>query len=259
MLATGISIRRPPRNAEASRHSAGFRVHHGPSAAPDLPLIGDMERFNDLDIPRTLEEVLVPQHLALVVYDVQVGILNQIADSDLVLAQVRRVLDAARAARIRTFFTRHMSLPKPLMGRAQIRQAMAWQRLETATDIRSPFLRDTPPFEIVPELAPTANEAVFEKVAMSAFVGTPLDQVLRDCDVRAFAIVGVALEVGIEPTVRHGADLGYIPVLVADACGSGDPEAGDRSLASLRFAGDVLITDVDTVVQLIGRSSNPAQ
>lgn len=30
---------------------------------------------------------------------------------------------------------------------------------------------------------------------------------------------------------------------------------GERSLASLRFAGDALITEVDTVVQLMGRSS----
>ena len=45
---------------------------------------------------------------------------------------------------------------------------------------------------------------------------------LRDCGVRAYIIAGVALEVGIEPTVRHSADLGYVPVVVRDACGGGD-------------------------------------
>jgi nicotinamidase-related amidase len=75
---------------------------------------------------------------------------------------------------------------------------------------------------------------------------------MRDCQLVAFAIVGVALEVGIEPTVRHGADLGYIPVVVADACGSGNLVAGKRSLDSLAFAGDAMITDTATFCRTVG-------
>ena len=41
------------------------------------------------------------------------------------------------------------------------------------------------------------------------------------------------MEIGIEPTVRHGADLGYIPVVVSDACGFGHCDAAARSIASL--------------------------
>jgi nicotinamidase-related amidase len=67
---------------------------------------------------------------------------------------------------------------------------------------------------------------VIDKITMSAFEGTPLDIVVRDCGVRAYLIVGVALEVGIEPTVRHSADLGCIPIVVRDACGAGDAVAG---------------------------------
>jgi nicotinamidase-related amidase len=78
---------------------------------------------------------------------------------------------------------------------------------------------------------------------MSAFVGTPLDVVLRDCGVTALAIAGVALEVGIEPTVRHATDLGYLPVMIEDACGAGNTAAAERSLAALRYAGNTLFTD----------------
>jgi nicotinamidase-related amidase len=85
---------------------------------------------------------------------------------------------------------------------------------------------------------------------MSAFEGTPLDIALRDCAITAVAIVGVAMEVGIEPTVRHAADLGYVPVVVTDACGAGHQEAANRSLASLTFAGDALFTDVATICRL---------
>jgi len=77
--------------------------------------------------------------------------------------------------------------------------------------------------------------------------GTPLDFALRDCGIVAFAIAGIAMEVGIEPTIRHGADLGYIPVLIEDACGFGHADAAARSVASLTFSGDALITDVKTI------------
>jgi nicotinamidase-related amidase len=60
--------------------------------------------------------------------------------------------------------------------------------------------------ELVPELEPRPNEAVFDKISMSPFVGTPRDIVLRDCGVSAFAIAGVAMEVGIQPTVHHAID-----------------------------------------------------
>lgn len=70
----------------------------------------------------------------------------------------------------------------------------------------------------------------------------------------AVAIVAIALEVGIEPTARHAADLGIIPVIIADACGMGDEEAGRRSLVSLAFAGDALITETATFCRLISRA-----
>lgn len=63
--------------------------------------------------------------------------------------------------------------------------------------------------------------------------------------------MGIALEVGIEPTVRHAMDLGYIPVVVADACGYGDAVAAERSLASLAFAGGSLQTDSETIIGLL--------
>ena len=77
---------------------------------------------------------------------------------------------------------------------------------------------------------------------------------LRDCGIGAFVIVGVALEIGIQPTVRHATDVGYIPVVVTDACGSRDRAAAARSLATLAFAGGSLQADGATLVAALGRS-----
>lgn len=105
----------------------------------------------------------------------QVGILSQLKNADDVTRQVLKVLIAARDARVRVFFSRHLSLPKELMGMAQFRMAMAWQRVDSPEQINPWFLRDSPAFQIIPELAPRPTEGVFDKLTMSAFEGTWLD------------------------------------------------------------------------------------
>jgi biuret amidohydrolase len=214
-----------------------------------------MQRAYGLHVPQSLEETCDPRRLALIVYDMQVGVVDQIRDGATVTGNVVRVLRAARDANVRIFFSRHMSLPKDLMGVFQLRMSMAWQRVTTVEDVRPRFLRDSADFQLLPELTPLTSEAVFDKITMSAFEGTFLDIALRDCGINAFLIVGVAMEVGIEPTVRHGADLGYIPIVVTDACGCGHAEAGERSLASLRYAGDALFTNVAEVSDVLREHS----
>ena len=213
-----------------------------------------MKRAFGIDIPHTLEDVCNPKHLALLVYDMQVGIKSQVKEGGPLVAKISQILQAARAAHARIFFTRHMSLPKELMGAFQFRMAMTWQRVDDPEKVQPWFLRDAPGFAIVPELQPQASEAVFDKLAMSAFEGTPLAFALRDCGVMAVAIVGIAMEIGIEPTVRHATDLGLFPIVITDACGAGHAEAAKRSLESLAFAGDALFTDTETFCRLIGRS-----
>jgi nicotinamidase-related amidase len=217
-----------------------------------------MDRFNNLDIPESLDDALQPSTLALLVYDMQVGILGQIADGDRVLANVLRVLAAARERRVRTVFMRHYSMPTELAGVFQLRQAKVWQHKQRASETRPLIPHGSPGFELTPELEPRDSEAVIDKITMSAFEGTPLDIVLRDCGVRAYLVVGVALEVGIEPTVRHSTDLGYVPIVVRDACGAGNAAAAERALDALMFAGDAIVADTDAVTESLTRAA-PAE
>jgi nicotinamidase-related amidase len=215
----------------------------------------NMKTVYGLGIPETLKEVCDPNRVALLVYDMQVGILSQIKNPEQITLQVLKVLIAARKAKVRVFFSRHLSLPKELMGMFQFRMAMAWQRADSPEQVNPWFLRDAPGFQIMPELEPRSTEGVFDKLTMSAFEKTWLDFALRDCGINAFIIVGVATEIGIEPTARHGADLGYIPVLITDACGAGNEEAAKRSIESLKFAGDALITDTETICDVLRKRS----
>ena len=142
------------------------------------------------------------------------------------------------------------------MGTAQLRTAMAWQHVDDPGKVQSWFLRDSPGFQIVADLSPRADEAIFDKLAMSAFTGTPMQMALRDLGVRAFAIGGVALEIGIAPTIWHAVDLGLIPVVVTDACGGRDRPAMQRVLDSIQFSGDALLTDVATITPLLASASS---
>ncbi len=211
-----------------------------------------MKSINGLDLPMTLTEWADPARAALLIYDMQVGICRQVESAE-VIANVQRVLMAARAAGMRVIFTRHLSLPTKLMGRIAYRTAMAWQRTDDPAAVQPWFLRDSPGFAITPELAPRADEVVFDKITMSAFEGTPLQITLRDCGISALAICGIALEIGIEPTVRHAADLGLVPIVIEDACGHGNAEAAGRSIEQMHFTGDAILTDVAGFAAAIAR------
>ena len=215
-----------------------------------------MEHAYGLDIPRTLEEACDPKRMALLVFDMQVGIVSQLSNGPEIVARVAEVLRAAREGGFRVFFSRYMSLPKELMGISQLRQAMSWQRVERVEEVEPAFPRDSAQFQIVPELSPLPSEAIIDRITMSAFSGTFLNLALRDLGIDCFAICGIATEIGIEPTVRHGADLGYLPVVIADACGAGNEEEAARSLDLLRFAGDAILTDTETISCLLRRASS---
>jgi nicotinamidase-related amidase len=175
----------------------------------------------------------------------QVGILRQVPESRALLPAVTRAIAAARRSRMRIVYMRHTSPPLAWTGAFQLRMALQWQRKSNPAEVVPWFPRGAPDVEIAPEIAPAADDAVLDKMTMSAFEGTPLAMMMRDCGLMACAIVGVATEIGIEPTVRHAADLGIVPVLLRDACAGGNKEAAARALASMEFMGDAMFASVD--------------
>lgn len=196
-----------------------------------------------IEMPTTLVEWCDPQRTALIVYDMQVGICAQISGADLIIKRTATALLAARAAGMRVAFTRHVSLPRKWMGMTQLRTAMAWQHHQDPDTIEPWFPPDAEVTKIVPQLAPLADEAVFDKLTMSVFDSTALNFALRDCGIRAIAIAGIAMEIGIEPTVRQATDNGFAAVLIEDACGFGNAVARDRAIATLNFIGEAIVTD----------------
>jgi nicotinamidase-related amidase len=195
-----------------------------------------VQRAFGLDVPESVAEMCRPAAAGVLVYDAQVGILPHVKDGDVLVGRIREIVDAARAADVPVFYVRHVSLPPTHLGVGALRTAMAWQRKDRAQDVTTAFPPDAPHTAIVDELAPVAGEPVFDKLGMSALVGTPLEAALRDRGITTLVLVGAVLEIGIEPTARHAADLGFLPIVVDDACGIVEPDAAQRSLDSLDYS-----------------------
>jgi len=210
-----------------------------------------MDRAFGVNIPDTLEELCSPSRSALLVYDMQAGIVSQIADGPRIVERVATLVRSARSAGMRIVYSRYYNVPLGWAGVGQLRMAKAWQRVPHAAQLQQRLGHGSPGFQIVGALVPGNGDLVLDRVNMSAFEGTPLPFLLRDLGLCSFLVAGIALEVGIEPTARHGADLGFIPVVVQDACGFGNAEAARRSLAALQYGGDAVITDLDSVCRIL--------
>jgi biuret amidohydrolase len=201
-----------------------------------------------LSIPERLEDVCTPSRCALIIYDMQVGIVPQIAEGAEIQIRCHQLLTAAREKGFRVFFTRHFFLPNHLAGVGQLHRAMIWQRQSDPTKTKPMMTQGSPAWQIVPELTPREDEVIIDKITMSAFESTFLNIAMRDSHLEAFIIAGIALEVGIEPTVRHGLDLNYLPIVVTDACGSKTSAAKQLSLTTLTGTGEVRAFNLAEVI-----------
>jgi nicotinamidase-related amidase len=205
-------------------------------------------------VPTQLEQLVDPSRTAVVIYDMQVGIISQIEEGAAVLKKCLELVAAARKNGYRIFFTRHMWVPLRAAGVGQLRRAMIWQRTEDSSKLVTPFLPCSDAWQIAAELNQGTDDVLIDKITMSAFTGTFLDIALRDAGIDSFMIAGIALEVGIEPTVRHGADLNYIPIVVTDACGSMTQDLKDRTLHSFETTGEVISTTTTQITSLMAHN-----
>jgi biuret amidohydrolase len=213
-----------------------------------------MKKAFGLQVPENLQDIVTPSRCALIVYDMQAGIVPQISSGLEIQRQCVLLLEAARKAGFRIFHTRHFFLPTAAAGVGQLRRAMVWQRKEEPQETTCFIAQGSPAFQIVAELEPREGEVVVDKITMSAFEGTFLNLAMRDAGIDSFLIAGIALEIGIEPTVRQGLDLNYLPVVVTDACGAKTEELKHRSLATLNETGEVFMASSADITKLMDKS-----
>ncbi|MGM9440459.1 cysteine hydrolase family protein [Streptomyces murinus] len=153
-----------------------------------------MRFAHGLRIPQTVEDACDPSRMALLIYDMQAGIVQQtFPDGDRIVAACVRLREAARANGFRVFYTRHMSRLPAAAGAARLRTAMEWQHVDNQH-------RSSPPSRRVGRRIPAGSRAHARPrrggLRQDHHVGlaaTPLDIALRDLEISSFAIAGIAI------------------------------------------------------------------
>ncbi len=159
---------------------------------------------------------------ALVVIDLQKGIVGTCVHP--VTEIISRSAELARAFR-------HRGLPVVLVnvaGRAPGRADGQFSLPALPTDWT----------ELVPELEQQPGDYLITKQRVGAFIGTSLDESLRQRGVTQIVLTGIATSGGVEATARSAHDLGYNVALVIDAITDRDDETHNLFVGKVfpRFA-----------------------
>jgi nicotinamidase-related amidase len=84
--------------------------------------------------------------------------------------------------------------------------------------------------ELLPELEQQPGDHIVSKQRVGAFIGTSLDETLRQRGVTQVFVAGVATSGGVESTARSAYDYGYNVVAVLDAMTDRDADAHRNSV-----------------------------
>ncbi len=185
-------------------------------------------------IPCTLADFLRPGRVALVMWDMQKGLAGRSPAIDRIVPNANALIAAAERAKIPVIWSRHVLPPLRLTSGPFLRFLMKKQNVDRPSELKPTMQDGMDDTEFVDGLAPQPHHIVLQKSQPSLFVDTPLDLRLKTMAIDTLVMTGVATDIGIELTCRHGAALGYYSVVVEDATGSYNSEVHERSLAFLR-------------------------
>jgi nicotinamidase-related amidase len=176
-----------------------------------------------------------PDNTALLIMDVQHGVVERFADDGL-LERLAAALAAARSRGIRVVFVRVAFRP----GHPEVSpRNRAFSALRDAGGLTEDAAT------IHPAVAPQDGEVVVTKRRVSAFAGSDLDVVLRAGAITDLVLCGIATSGVVLSTLRAAADLDYGLTVLHDACADGDPEV-HRVLTEKVFPRQAVVLDVAT-------------
>ena len=150
---------------------------------------------------------------ALLVMDVQPGIIERVPDSAAYLARVAAAVGAARGHAIPVI---HVVVGfRPGMPEVSARnQAFGGLKQQLPAFLTEPR----------PAIAPEGADVVVTKRRVSAFAGSDLEVVLRAGEIGHLVLCGIATSGVVLSTLREAADKDYRCTVLADLCADTDAE-----------------------------------
>ncbi len=146
------------------------------------------------------------QNTALLVMDVQPGVIDRIEDKDAYLTRVRSAVDHAHARGIRAMYVVVAFRP----GAPE------------ANDFFRPYAAAMVGAQ--PVMTPAEGDVVVAKKRISAFAGSDLEVLLRANDIRHLVLSGIATSGVVLSTLREAFDKDYGMTVLSDLCADMDAE-----------------------------------
>jgi len=196
------------------------------------------------DIPETLAEVLDPRHTAVIVHDMQNdntgpgGVFDRDGrriDVTTLIQPIASFIEEARRHGVKVMYTQYTNYPKfATFTDGRIRDLYPILSDPARSPGQANSIYGTKGAATIPELAPRPDEIVISKFRVDAFIGTPLEHVLRMARIRTIVHTGIATEVGILPTAWHAINLGFFVVVPEDLVGPMQKQHHEAAMGFLR-------------------------
>jgi nicotinamidase-related amidase len=191
-----------------------------------------MKTWKNVEILETLGEILNPSHTALVVWDVQEGLVQRIFNREEFIPRVARLVGSLRG-RVPVFYALIAPLPSELRSGWDYLSQMRMFGVTDPAELPDFIAPGSPEREIPEAVRPEPGDLVFEKATPNIFLGTNFELMFRNRGIRTILFTGIATEVGIEHSARDAGARGFYPVIATDCVSSPNREAHERSLAAL--------------------------
>lgn len=121
------------------------------------------------------------------------------------------------------------------------------------------FLQDSEAVQFTDPFKPKNNEFIIQgRIGASAFSGSNLDAYLRNNEIKTLYIMGYALHVCVESTLRAAHDLGYETIVIEDASSAFSQEQKEYFLAHIvdHFGSKITSTDFLSEIVQSGENNN---
>ena len=177
----------------------------------------------------TPQEIVNPEHTALVIWDSQEELISRIFNRDEYLANIRKLLDAAHLHQVPVIYAKINHEPLDYQSGWSIYKNMKRFKVDDPTKI--PVMKPgSPQSEIHPAIAPVVGDQVINRPVTGIFFGTDFPQWMRNRGVQTILVAGISTEQGVENTSRDAGRCGFYPVIISDCVSSMDQTAHEMAL-----------------------------